>query len=551
MRNELQRHKRSDKVKWVLTGIMFFLAFIMIAGLILQVFGTGKVKPSEWFKKSDSEQTEQLSDEGGENATAHTRVKSMAATLSAESDISAQNTVDYNTLVGDRATIYVTDSGEFDSGSFTSSNGLIESLPMKSLSGDISVKEVKMVMYGAFASGPDSWSNASITVDDNYYSIIYAKSISGGAVNAPNSDGKVGIVISTNIQLSLSAFASYRSNGLLTAVKLFGLSPTYIYKNKVVYLVSYSDLVSAANAAKSNNQPALLFEYTRAASLPADPVKEGHTFVGWYYDSAFTRPYNGEPIYYDTVLYAYFRIHKFTVTFDSDGGSSVASQTVNWNTTATLTTPTRDKYAFTGWYLPDGTQYTNQPIKEDTTLTAHWERNVFNVTFDTDGGPSVENMEVTLNSSVKLPTVTKTGYIFKGWFLSDGTEYTNQPVTDDISLTAHWEIQTFTVTFYVDGEVYTTKTVEYGQGLAKVAETANLKMLSVRMASGAPITDESGEVLVTEDCAVEAQEMSNTDKVINIIKDNKWAIIGGVAGGVALIVIIAAVCGGAKRKRRR
>ena len=84
MRNELQRHKRSDKVKWVLTGIMFFLVFVMIAGLALQVFGTGKTKPSEWFKKQDSEQTEQLPAEGGENGTARTRVKAMAAMLSAD-----------------------------------------------------------------------------------------------------------------------------------------------------------------------------------------------------------------------------------------------------------------------------------------------------------------------------------------------------------------------------------------------------------------------------------------------------------------------------------
>lgn len=59
MKNELQRHKRSDKVKWVLTSIAFVLAFVMIAGLCLQLFGTGKVKPSEWFKKSDGNQTEE------------------------------------------------------------------------------------------------------------------------------------------------------------------------------------------------------------------------------------------------------------------------------------------------------------------------------------------------------------------------------------------------------------------------------------------------------------------------------------------------------------
>ena len=59
-RNELQRHKRSDKVKWAITGVAFVLIFVLIAGIGLQLFGKGKAKPSEWFKKSDSEQTEVL-----------------------------------------------------------------------------------------------------------------------------------------------------------------------------------------------------------------------------------------------------------------------------------------------------------------------------------------------------------------------------------------------------------------------------------------------------------------------------------------------------------
>ncbi|MGN0804945.1 MAG: hypothetical protein ACI4MS_06150 [Candidatus Coproplasma sp.] len=52
---ELNRHKKSDKVKWVFTGIAFFLSLVLIVGLFLQVFGQGKVKPSEWF---NTEQTE-------------------------------------------------------------------------------------------------------------------------------------------------------------------------------------------------------------------------------------------------------------------------------------------------------------------------------------------------------------------------------------------------------------------------------------------------------------------------------------------------------------
>lgn len=55
--NELRRHKKSDKIKWVLTGIAFLLVAVMLTGICLQLFGTGKQKPSEWFTKPDTEQT--------------------------------------------------------------------------------------------------------------------------------------------------------------------------------------------------------------------------------------------------------------------------------------------------------------------------------------------------------------------------------------------------------------------------------------------------------------------------------------------------------------
>ena len=64
MKNELQRHKNSDKIKWALTCAGFALVLVMIAGLCLQIFGKGKTKPSEWFNKSETEQTDTLPDDG-------------------------------------------------------------------------------------------------------------------------------------------------------------------------------------------------------------------------------------------------------------------------------------------------------------------------------------------------------------------------------------------------------------------------------------------------------------------------------------------------------
>ena len=57
-------------------------------------------------------------------------------------------------------------------------------------------------------------------------------------------------------------------------------------------------------------------------------------------------------------------------------------------------------------------------------------------------------------------------------------------------------------------------------------------------------------MLVVDDMKVYATKATDTDKIMGTVKNNKWAIIGGVAGGIALIAVIAGIVSGAKRKRR-
>ena len=119
----------------------------------------------------------------------------------------------------------------------------------------------------------------------------------------------------------------------------------------------------------------------KTVPLPEDPVKEGHHFVGWYYDAAFTRPYDGEPIYSDTSLYAKLEKNVYTVTFNSYGGTAVGEQRVAWNTAVSVPTPVREGYTFLGWYYENGTKYEGQAITADTTLIAEWAIQTFSVTF--------------------------------------------------------------------------------------------------------------------------------------------------------------------------
>ena len=519
MKNELQRHKRSDKIKWAFTGIAFVLLFVMVTGLCLQLFGNDKVKPSNWFKKSDTEQTQPA--EGEENETAQTGISMLSSTVTLDND-----------FVGDNSG-FVTWVDPHDFVSYEYSGSVF----FKSLGERVGLADI----YFHCTEMSGYW-GYRLSINVNTTCGVGSKEVGSYILHFPN--GNTWDI--TDFNEYEKPMQGYKHARDQIPVAYFGktsLDTTYI-------CLPLSG--SGSSVSFGDDTDGFYVECVpKTAALPADPVKEGYTFVGWYYDEAYTQPYDGEPIYEDTALYAKFEINRYTVTFNSDGGSAVASQTVDWNTAATLTTPTREGYTFKGWYLPNGTQYTNQPIKADTTLTAQWERNVFTVTFETDGGSAVASQEVNLNSSVTLPTTTRTGYVFKGWYLADGTEYTDQGITADITLTAHWEVQTFTVTFYVDGEVYETMTVDYGTSLVPVASELNLNVMSVISGSGAPSIDEEGTIVVEENCFVEAVKMNTVDQTINTVKQNKWAIIGGVVGGVALIAVVAAICGGVKHKRKR
>ena len=74
--------------------------------------------------------------------------------------------------------------------------------------------------------------------------------------------------------------------------------------------------------------------------------------------------------------------------------------------------------------------------------------------FDADGGIRVSRMTVNVGEKVKLPTTTKKGYTFDGWYDSDKKVGSKASFTKETTLTAHWkesEVKTMTITFNVVG----------------------------------------------------------------------------------------------------
>ena len=161
----------------------------------------------------------------------------------------------------------------------------------------------------------------------------------------------------------------------------------------------------------------------------------------------------------------------YTVTFNSNGGTTVASQTINENATATRPAdPTRAAdanytYTFAGWQL-NGVDYNfSTPVTGNITLVAKWTATPivvnYTVTFNTVGGTAVDSQTVEEGAKATMPTApTKAEddvytYTFGGWLLN-GVEYNfSTPVTSNIELVANWIAtkKTFNVTFDANGGV--------------------------------------------------------------------------------------------------
>ena len=191
-------------------------------------------------------------------------------------------------------------------------------------------------------------------------------------------------------------------------------------------------------------------------TLPSAPNKDNYTFEGWFFDNGTWKneltetTYADKPLTTDVNVYAYYKKteatdpeppQKYTVQFDTDGGTAVSDMTVS--TIAKSPETTKKGYTFVGWYTESS--FTNKvtfpyEVTKAQTLYAKWEKNKYTVQFDTDGGTAVSDM--TVSTIAKSPETTKKGYTFVGWYTE--SSFTNKvtfpyEVTKAQTLYAKWE----------------------------------------------------------------------------------------------------------------
>ena len=198
--------------------------------------------------------------------------------------------------------------------------------------------------------------------------------------------------------------------------------------------------------------PAQEVEYGHTATKPADPTLKGYTFAFWYLgeDEQNATAYDFDtPVTENITLTAKWNINKYTVTFNSYGGTPVPPvQEVEYGLTATKPAdPTLKGYTFAFWYLGEDEQNAtaydfDTPVTENITLTAKWNINKYTVAFNTDGGtpvPPAQEVEYGLTAT-EPAAPEKTGYTFDGWYLGDEKYDFSAAVEQNITLTAKWHV---------------------------------------------------------------------------------------------------------------
>ena len=168
-------------------------------------------------------------------------------------------------------------------------------------------------------------------------------------------------------------------------------------------------------------------DYGTKITAPDKPTRKGYTFKGWDKEIPETMPAD------NITVKAQWEINKYTITFDTNGGSEIAPITQDYGTEITVPdNPTRKDYTFKGWdkEIPE-----TMPA-ENMTVKAQWEINQYTIAFDTNGGSEIAPITQDYGTAITAPAdPTRKGYTFRGW----DKEIPETMPAENITITARWK----------------------------------------------------------------------------------------------------------------
>ena len=198
----------------------------------------------------------------------------------------------------------------------------------------------------------------------------------------------------------------------------------------------------------------------------SNPTKLGYTFIGW--DVIGTGASMTGTILtmgaQDVILVANYIVNSYTISYNLNEGSAENNPT-NYTIetdTFTLNNPTKIGYTFIGWTDTEGNDLgyfitVSKGSTGDKTYIANWKINTYTISYNLNGGTKGSSAPTsgTYGSTVTVSNPTKTGYTFTGWSISGtGSSISGTSLTignENITLTANWKINTYTISYNLNG----------------------------------------------------------------------------------------------------
>ena len=284
-------------------------------------------------------------------------------------------------------------------------------------------------------------------------------------------DGKIVALKSgeVRIKVTLKNNSKVYATALVTVVNDDSLIVDFNYEKTMIkgttQLITYELLVEKNRKltfTSSNENVATIDELGNIKAITVGTTTI-ETVVSSLYDEGVSKTYK---------LVIEVKDLTFAINYVLDGGTNSENnpnEYVPEKLPLLLEDPTKSGYKFVGWY--DNENFTGEAMTEisagtmgDVTLYAKWNALDYRISYELNGGTNAENPDGydVSDLPVSLHAPSRTGYIFKGWYMGENRVLAI-PVgtTGNVVVSAKWEPITYTIDFNTNGGLPTLSSIDY------------------------------------------------------------------------------------------
>lgn len=191
---------------------------------------------------------------------------------------------------------------------------------------------------------------------------------------------------------------------------------------------------------------------------------DGYTFRGWF-EGGTNVNFSSMPLG-DRTIRAIMEPNPYTITFNTGEAPAIPALEAPYQSSIQLPTPTLENHTFDGWMLNGAiVNLTEMPLN-GATLTASFTKLESTITFINPEGNAPAPITTLIGDAITLPTASKTGHTFDGWFL-DGSQVSLTTMPElPITLTAGFTINQYTLNVNgFNGQRINQITADYGESV--------------------------------------------------------------------------------------